>query len=84
ARMSRPPISGITTSKTTAALKADQHTRDTPVVMVTAFEDQIRARDRGAADYVVKPIRTDTFGGVIDSVIQRSSQGASDSATAAG
>ena len=54
-----------------AALKADPRTADMPVVMVTAFEDREKAQSRGAAEYVVKPIQSESFGDVVDRVVAR-------------
>jgi putative two-component system response regulator len=43
-----------------ARLQADDHTRDIPVIFVTAMngvEDEERGLEQGAADYITKPLR---------------------------
>ncbi|WP_295458216.1 two-component system response regulator [uncultured Thiodictyon sp.] len=43
-----------------ARLQADEHTRDIPVIFVTAMngvEDEERGLEQGAADYIAKPLR---------------------------
>jgi len=44
----------------TAALRADPHTRDIPVVFITADEDVAqRSKQLGAVAYLSKPVRAD-------------------------
>ncbi len=43
-----------------AALRADPHTRDIPVVFITSDEDVVdRSRQLGAVAYLQKPVRAD-------------------------
>ena len=56
-----PGLDGI---EATRRLKADPHTRDIPIVALSAYAqeaDQQRAREAGCAGYIAKPIRLSRF-----------------------
>ncbi len=53
-------LPGINGFETCARLKADQDTREIPVIFMTALastEDKVRGLEAGAVDYVTKPIQ---------------------------
>lgn len=39
-------------------LRADERTRDIPIIFVTVMEDEERGLEMGAVDYITKPLRT--------------------------
>lgn len=70
-----PGLSGVEFAK---ELKANAHTRDVPIIMVTARaeeEDKVRALNIGADDYVSKPFSFPELIARIQAVLRRSLPG---------
>lgn len=68
-----PGGSGIQLAK---KLKAHEHTRDIPIIMLTARgeeEDKVRGLDAGADDYITKPFSPKELVARIKAVMRRSS-----------
>ena len=67
-----PDISGI---KICRRLKAQQHTKLTPVIMLTARgeeEDRVRGLENGADDYMVKPYSPNEMIARVQAILRRS------------
>jgi PAS domain S-box-containing protein len=58
-------MSGMDGWSVLRALKADEHTRNVPVIMVTIVEDKNLGYTLGAADYLTKPVDRKTLIGAI-------------------
>ncbi len=58
-------MSGMDGWSVLRALKADEHTRNVPVIMVTIVEDKSLGYTLGAADYLTKPVDRKTLIGAI-------------------
>lgn len=73
-----PGVSGIELAR---ELKADQNTRDLPVIMLTARveeEDRVRGLNLGCDDYVTKPFSTSELMARIRAVLRRTLPGGPD------
>lgn len=66
-----PKLDGIAAR---SLLESDARTRDIPVIAVTSFAmpgDRERLMAEGFIEYIAKPVDTDTFGQVVQSVLER-------------
>lgn len=68
-------LPGIDGWEVLSMLKADDRTKNIPIIMVSVLDERLEALRRGASDYLMKPVSRDSLKRVLSSSLKRAEQG---------